>query len=243
MNVFSQELSYCRPGTAAVLDRYATLCDDRAAEALDPYFAPHEELAPAILCLRAMVGYMGVTLHAQATAAYQRLFMAQAWTVVGLLRGTQGGAPYLDPPYLDLLRGSFDVVRYQPPAGKTDYAYIYFGLARSIGADVRAGVADRIGQDWGFGQDQLFSETWQHARYLLVYNDKPTAERTVEKIRHQPVPNVALSYLRDIAGVRSDSARWIVTQFKDDPRMTDNGIARVPPKPLGREVQAILANW
>jgi hypothetical protein len=243
MNVFSDELSYCRPGTAAALDRYAPQCNDRAVKALEPFFAPHDDFAPALLCLRAMVGFMGVTLVPSASATYQRLFMAQGWTVVGQLRGTEGGTAYLDPPFMDLLRGSFGIVRYQAPMGKTDYPFIYFGFARALGVDVREEVTPKITWNWGFGQDQLFSETWQHARYLVAMNDQQASEAVLEKVRRQTEPNVVLSYLRDVAAMKSDRAKWIVTQFADDTRGTDNGITGVPFIPLGREVATMLANW
>ncbi len=243
MNVFSGELKYCRPGTEAALERHAAQCSDRAAAALEPFFAPYEEFAPALLCLRAMVGFMGVTLVLTATPAYQRLFMAQGWTAVAQLRGAPGGAAALDAPFMELMRGSFHVVPYQMPGGSNDYAFIYFGFARAVGEDVRTIVKDKITWDWGFGTGLQFSETWQHARYLVSFNDAPAAEAVLKKIQTVQEPNVVLAYLRDVAAMKSDRAKWIVTQFATDTRGTDNGISGVPFIPLRDEVAAILANW
>ncbi len=243
MNVFSDELKYCRPGTQAALERHAAQCSDRAADALEPFFAPFQDFAPALLCLRAMVGFMGVTLVPAATPVYQRLFMAQGWTAVAQLRAAPGGNAVLDAAFMDLLRGSFHVVPYQRPSGSSNYAFIYFGFARAVGEDVRELVKDKITWDWGFGTGLQFSETWQHARYLVSFNDPAATDAVLKKIQAVQEPNVVLTYLRDVAVMKSDRAKWIVTQFATDTRGTDNGISGVPFLPLRDEVAAILANW
>jgi hypothetical protein len=242
MATYDEDLSYCPADTGPVLARFGSQCDDEAAEELGALFQPRGTELPPVLCFRGLTGTLAGLLEPYASAEYVIFLLSRIWSIRGELGAHPAGAAYLDPDYLSDLRRPYSVLLYEPPEDESRYARVWFGCARALNIDCREQVKDRIVWDWSFGSGYLHSETWNHAKYLITYDDPDATKGVTEKLETIEDGNVLLGLLRDLVNtpVLSDSAVRVVEAYREDPRPTDNGIVEMDPIPLGTEVQGLL---
>lgn len=234
--------AYCQAGTGDVLERYAHKFDDVAADKLEPLFGPIDDMVPPVLCIRSIVGVLAKRVQETATPLYTQFLLSKMWGIQGTLANAPGGAAYLTPDYTLEMQSVFGRVPYERPRGKNTYSKIYFGCARAWNVDIREKVAPLITPDWSFGTNNLFSETWAHAKYLASFNDADALTALDKHLETVTIGNKVLAMLNDLTAtpVISPGVRQITARYIDDARPTDNGIPELPTIPLGVEVQGLI---